>query len=120
MTSGADMNMNASVNFNATSGAITNINAGAAANIASSGLLTMNYSGIMQNVGGGAQAALSADPAEPIEIEIPDLNTYNKKDVIQPKSNDDPEVNNIKSINTVFPSHEPCPEHGKPPEERTD
>lgn len=120
ITAGAELNLNSVGNLNTTSAASVNINAGASANVVSTGALTMNYSSILQNVGGTAQAAKPADGATPIQVVIPDLLTFNKSDVTQPSSNAAVIETPILSINTIFPSHEPCPEHGKPPEKRID
>lgn len=120
ITSGADMNLNSSANLNQTAASQINVNSSSNINMAAGANMTMNYSMILQNVGGGAASASPADASQPNIVNIPDLNTYDKIDVEQPKSDSEPVETTIPSINTVFPSHEPCPEHDKDPEKRTD
>jgi len=120
ITSGADMNLNSGANFNATSAQSSNFSSSAATNVSAGGNLAMNAPMILQNVGGSAAPASSADPSQPNIVNIPDLKTYDKIDVEQPHSDSEPVETTIPSINTVFPSHEPCPEHDKDPEKRTD
>jgi len=120
ITSGADMNLNSGNNFNSTAASQVNVNSVSNINMSAGATMTMSYSMILQNVGGAASPAASADPSQPNIVTIPDLQTYDKIDVEQPHSDSDPVETTIPSINTVFPSHEPCPEHDKDPEKRTD
>lgn len=120
ITSGADMNLNSGNNLNSTAASQINVNSVSNITMSAGAMMTMNYSMILQNVGGAAQPAAPADPSQPNIVTIPDLETYDKIDVEQPHSDSDPVETIIPSINTVFPSHEPCPEHHKDPEKRTD
>jgi len=120
ITSGADLNINTVGLFNATSGGDTNLNSSGNTFMSSGSNMFLDASLIMENVGSVAQTAESAESSSPNVVDIPDLETYAKTDVIQPHSDEEPEENTIQSINTVFPSHEPCPEHGKTPKTRND
>lgn len=128
-----DYNVNASASLNMSSGADTNLNSGANTNLSAASnasftastnmtltaaMLVKNASLVTQNSGGGGGAAKTADPTSLQITNIPDLKTFDKKDVEQPHSEDAPKETSVKSINTVFPSHEPCPEHDTKPERR--
>ena len=119
------LNLSSGTDTNVNSGANTNITAGASMSLTSSGnmshsasMLAQNASVITQNTGGGGATASPAEGTSLQIVNIPDLKTFDKKDIEQPQSDAAPIETTIKSINTVFPSHEPCPEHGKKPERR--
>lgn len=120
ISSAADLNISSVSGTKIASSAGVDIKAGAGLNLEASAPLNMNASLILQNVGGGAIGASSATGPAPKIIEVPDLSRFNKAEITQPKSNEKPTETTISTIVTVFPTHEPCPEHKKRPEIRND
>ncbi|ASV44204.1 hypothetical protein PBI_SCTP2_189 [Salicola phage SCTP-2] len=82
------------------------------------GTLTQTSTSMIQNVSGLASPSSPAEPTKVNIIEIPDLDTYSKNDIEQPHSDNDPKEIPIEIINTIYPTHEPCPDHSSKPEKR--
>lgn len=126
-----NININVSTNYNLTAGSMFNatsadsfITANNTLNmsgesttmLSSGGTLIQTAPSILQNVAGPAPPAQPAQPTEPDITIIPDLDTFTKEDIKQPHTDDDPTITDLDTINTIYPSHEPCTDHDiKPP-----
>lgn len=116
---GSDVNVKALSSATMSSSAAFSIVSGATLSQIASGTLVQSGSTIMQNAGGGGSSAKSASSANPNTIAIPDMATFSKKDVTQPQSDAAVQYTDVNTIVTIYPTHEPCPDHGLTPNKRS-
>lgn len=111
VTSGANMHLGACLNLNMGSSAITNVSGGAMVNVQASGPVSLVGAAIMASTGGSAPAPTTAGSVSATKISLEPLPIVTKTDILQPESDDAPQENDVETIVSTFPTHEPCPEH---------
>lgn len=115
--SGADVDVNASGGLTMSGGGSASLSGNGSLDLHASGATSITGATINQNMGGGFIGAAAASPTSASVIEPDKFEPFNKTDVTQPESDDDPEEEAFPTMVTTLPTHEPCPEHDVEPED---
>lgn len=115
--SGNAVDVNASSNLTLSGNGTASLSGNGSLDLHASGATTISGATINQNMGGGFIGAKAASPTRASVIEPDKFELFNKTDIVQPESDDEPEESAFPTLVTTLPTHEPCPEHGVEPED---
>lgn len=115
--SGNNVNVGANANAVISGNAQASLSGNAGVTVAAGGPLGLGGAVLNMNMGAAFVGAGPAESAAPVAVVPEDFVFFDKVDVTQPDSDDEPTVEAFPTIVTTLPTHEPCQEHDAEPED---
>lgn len=115
---GKAIDINASGSLTMSSSATASLSSKSSLVMVSNASTVLKGSTVSMNIGGSFIGAKAATPTQASVIQPLKFDKFDKEDIFQPSSEDEPQVTILKTVVTTLPTHEPCPEHDLDPEDR--